>query len=470
LRSFFLMRPAGAGGLTLPELYEEGRKSVLRSEATRSKLAAASLACPPLNARLLERYFASFVDRGFLPAARRAGVRPGAMVELDRDFFTAILRRFHGDEALQVRAVSARADISEHSIVAELTSWKYGRATGLRRFSVVTGARDGAPSGRLELMVKIKPRDEEVMEVGESVAALCSDALGRAFTRFKHRTGLALCHVRELAIYRQQDERFVRHAPTLYGTVRDDERRAWILVLERLEDLELMDTADDVSGWRREHIEAAVRGIADLHALWYAREPDLMAQPWLGSVFTAAGMAQMKELWLALADHSERHFTEAAGFSIRPLQQALIAGVGHWWRPLETLPRTLIHNDFNPRNIAFRRTGDGLRLCAYDWELAALGVPQHDLAELLCFALTPGLSGEEVLRYLDLHRLALQQASGQVIDPDSWRLGFRLSLYDLILNRLPMYAMVHRLRRQKFLSRVIATWRALYGLFPYRPE
>ena len=62
----------------------------------------------------------------------------------------------------------------------------------------------------------------------------------------------------------------------------------------------------------------------------------------------------------------ERHFAEAAGFSIRPLQQALIADVGRWWRPLETLPRTLIHNDFNPRNIALRRTGGGLRLCAYD--------------------------------------------------------------------------------------------------------
>ena len=50
-------------------------------------------------------------------------------------------------------AVSARADVSEHSIIAELTSWKYGRATGLRRFSVVTDARDAMPSGHLELTV-----------------------------------------------------------------------------------------------------------------------------------------------------------------------------------------------------------------------------------------------------------------------------------------------------------------------------
>jgi hydroxymethylglutaryl-CoA reductase (NADPH) len=256
----------------------------------------------------------------------------------------------------------------------------------------------------------------------------------------------------------------------LYGSVRDDRRHTWMLVLEKLNDMELMDTADDVSGWRRAHIETAVRGIAEVHAIWYGREPELMSRPWLGSVFTAAGMAEMKDLWLALADHCDRYFPAAAGSSLRPLQQELIAGVGDWWRPLETLPRTLIHNDFNPRNIALRKTGHGPRLCAYDWELAALGVPQHDLAELLCFVLTAGHSREEVLHYLEVHRLALQKATGQAIDPDSWRLGFRLSLYDLILNRFPMYAMVHTFRRQKFLQRVIGTWRALYELFRYRAE
>ena len=64
----------------------------------------------------------------------------------------------------------------------------------------------------------------------------------------------------------------------------------------------------------------------------------------------------------------------------------MIAGsVGEWWKEIEKMPRTLVHNDFNPRNIAFRRTAEGPVLCAYDWELATLHLPQHDLAELLGF-------------------------------------------------------------------------------------
>lgn len=319
------------------------------------------------------------------------------------------------------------------------------------------------------MIVKVKPRDEEVIEVGERVAALCGEQLGDAFAKFKDRIGLTGCHLREMAVYRQRDDRFRRHAPAVYGMMRDDNRHAWILAIEDLKEVALMDTAEDVSGWQREHIEAAVRGIAEVHAIWYEREAELLAQPWLGPVQSARGMAEMAGLWTALADHAGRDFADWAQAPVRVIQRDLIARVGEWWRPLDVMPRTLIHNDFNPRNIALRRTEQGLRLCAYDWELSTLGVPQHDLAELLCFVLTPAHDRKDVFDYLELHRLALQQATGRALDPASWRLGFQLSLYDLILNRFPMYAMIDTFRRQAFLPRVIATWQALYELFPFTP-
>ena len=128
----------------------------------------------------------------------------------------------------------------------------------------------------------------------------------------------------------------------------------------------------------------------------------------------------------------------------------------------------MIHNDFNPRNVALRPEPNSFRLCAYDWELATLGIPQHDLAELLCFVLPQESSRDEVLHYLEVHRRALQRATGQRIDADSWQLGFRLSLCDLMVNRFPMYTLVHKFRKQGFLSRIISTWARLYKLFPHR--
>jgi hydroxymethylglutaryl-CoA reductase (NADPH) len=106
-----------------------------------------------------------------------------------------------------------------------------------------------------------------------------------------------------------------------------------------------------------------------------------------------------------------------------------------------------------------------LRLCAYDWELATLGAPQRDLAEFLCFVLTDATTADAG-RWIEHHRVALERASGTTIDAVRWTGGFRSALYDVLINRLAMYAMVHRVRRQSFLPRVVRTWRCLYQQFP----
>jgi hypothetical protein len=206
---------------------------------------------------------------------------------------------------------------------------------------------------------------------------------------------------------------------------------------------------------------AALTGIAQVHAIWYGREQELVSQGWIGPAMTAEKMADMSDLWTALADFASPHFSQWTGADYLSLANRLISSVQQWWKPLEQMPRTLIHNDFNPRNIAFREGDGSLRLCAYDWELASLAVPQRDLAELLCFVLPRSFSMDTVRHYVDVHRRALQRATGASIEADSWELGFQRSLYDLILNRFPMYCLMHTFRRQPFLETVIRNWSRL---------
>ncbi len=469
LRSFFMARTPEAG-LTLPELYEEGRKSQAHSARTDHSLEGISTICPRLNADLLDRYFTYYINCAFLPPARqsRAGRKSPSHVASDASFFNSILSDFYGDHSLRVTEAILEEGGSDYSIISELTSWRYRRALGLRRYRLILEPSHRFPGGTLTVMVKNKPEDIEVIEVGENVAHLCGDQVGRAYSKFKDWLGLSGSHTRELAIYQQKDERFQRHAPLLYGIRREDRCQVWILVLEHLSNMVLMDSADDVTGWERKHIEAALRGIAEFHSIWYRREAELRRQPWLGSVFSEQRMVQMHEWWIALAEQAGPFFSEFVGPEIRLVQSELIQDMGSWWRTLEALPRTLIHNDFNPRNVALRPEPNGLRLCAYDWELATLGIPQHDLAELLCFVLHQESSRDEVLHYLEVHRRALQRATGQRIDANSWQLGFRLSLCDLMVNRFPMYTLVHKFREQRFLSRIISTWARLHKLFPHQ--
>jgi aminoglycoside phosphotransferase (APT) family kinase protein len=132
-----------------------------------------------------------------------------------------------------------------------------------------------------------------------------------------------------------------------------------------------------------------------------------------------------------------------------------------WWPRIETLPKTLIHNDLNPRNIAFRREMGGLRACFYDWELAGMGLPQRDLVEFLCFVLKPEDVERTASRYMEQHRRELERASFRVIDRGAWQEGFGLALREFLLTRLPMYAIVYRFRSEAFLPRAVAVWQAL---------
>ena len=124
---------------------------------------------------------------------------------------------------------------------------------------------------------------------------------------------------------------------------------------------------------------------------------------------TSEKMVEMTGLWEALEVHAAEEFPALVPRRTLQYYLSFVRSLETWWPRMEAMPRTLIHNDFNPRNIAIRPDINGDRLCAYDWELATLGVPQHDLAELLIFTLSPNVEHEEVMHYLDYHRKSLKK-------------------------------------------------------------
>jgi len=467
VRAFFFRRLADLDQLALLQIYANNRTSKPRAEDTQCALAQIRLPCPALDAHLMEDYVCSLAQRGYLPYPPQRSIVPKNPDGLGGEFFEPILRNALGDDAIRVQHIEARHQSFDHGIMTALVSSKFGAHIGLRSYSVTVGV-PRRPSRTFELVVKIKPKAEEVRATVSRVAALCSRRLGRAYTGTAQMPGFDGNEDRECAIYNQCDRRFARHAPICYGTVRALIPQRSILVLERLLDVDLMDSAEDTSVWRAEHIEAAVHGIAQLHGIWYGCTGTLARQPWLGPTYSLERMQSLRELWEALAQHARVYFVEWIGDDVSSIQQTLLDTIETWWPLMESQPQTLIHNDFNPRNIAFRRSSSGPQMCAYDWDFATLGAPQHDLAELLCFVLPPSDGARAgARRYVDLHRIELERATGSSIDPAQWKLGFQLALWDLFINRLPMYTVIHKFRCQTFLPRVLRTWKELYDIYGF---
>lgn len=346
------------------------------------------------------------------------------------------------------------------SIVSEQTA----RGLGGQKLVGLFPLRLRCAERTVDVVVKAKPLDSEVILELNKAASLCGGELARQYARWRELTGFKDTHTRELAVYRSEEPALRAVLPRTLGVHDDPSREAYVVVMERLGDDEviLRDTADDPSGWTAEHVDAALRGIAQVHGRWLGREDELLAEGWLGHVVTADDVVAMGDLWSALADHSAAEYPAWVDpLSLVRLRDA-IAGLDRWRRELEAMPRTLVHNDFSPRNIALRR--DTGALVAYDWELATLHVPQRDLVELLAFVLPPDADPDRVERHVEAHRLAVEEAAGAALDPVLWRRGYKLALRDFVITRLQLYLMGHVHREYRFLDRVVPTVKRLLDL------
>ena len=380
--------------------------------------------------------------------------------ELDAAFFEAGLKESLDDPSLRVTGLRPIEGLeSGSSIITELTARKVNKLVGHFPFEI--DAERGEAQETLRVMAKVKPLDEEVILMINSLASMCGGKLASFHNKFKRRLGFTGCHTRELGVFRQSAEPFQTYLPKVYGIHEDPEREIYVLVMELLEDMALMDSADDTSQWRASDIEAVIDGLAELHSVWYGREEALLAEPWLGPVMTSQDMIEMRGLWEALEVHGTEEFPSLLPRRVLQYYLSFVRNIEEWWPKMEAMPRTLIHNDCNPRNLCLRKVGKKRQLVAYDWELATLGLPQHDLAEFLIFTLQPDATQEEVARYVERHRSKLEIAVGQPIDKAEWQTGYRYAIMDLAVNRMALYMMAHTFRHYAFMERVVLTGRKL---------
>jgi len=379
--------------------------------------------------------------------------------DLNTEFFTRAMNAYYGGGLITLDEIKPlKISNSGSSIITELTSHKINKLVGHFPFSLKLSDTDEEK----RVMVKVKPLDDEVILMLNSMASMCHPRLAHAYNEFKDNIGFKGCHKRELAVMSQTDPRFVNNTPITYLAWEDDSREAYVLVQELLEDMELMDSADDTSGWTDEHFQVAIRGMSELHSIWYGKEDELAQKDWIVDAPNTENMVEKTRLWEMLGAHAQEEFPEWISEEDLNRYRDRLYGMKDWYQEIDRMPKTLIHNDFNPRNIAFRRIGEGaLSLCAYDWELATIHLPQHDLAELLVFTLLPNFKQDDVERYIEQHRIELECLVGETIDAKEWRRGFTLCLWDLVVNRMPMYMMAHTFRHYAFMGRVLATFRRL---------
>lgn len=400
----------------------------------------------------------ALVNGTFVKAHERLGrnrpVQWFKQQEISEDFLTKILREGLQNESILVSDLAQTNNFTAaDSIITELTARNQEKFLGLYPYKFHY-QQDGVVH-EAEVIVKSKPMDLEVILLANKMAGMCSSALGDLYDRYKMRNESNGCHLRELAIYRQDHPLFVKNTPKYYGSYQDDAREAYVVVIDRIQKPLLIGKPDQPELWKRPYIEAAIRGMAELHSIWYGKKTELQEKPWIGFVHDAKSMAEQKALMREMIRHASIESPLLVSPEILRRNYQYIDSVEKWWLELSSMGQTLIHNDFNPRNIAITGTEASPQLCIFDWELATIQVPQHDLAEFLTFVTGESTSAEDIADYVELHRSTLSSLIGSDLDKESWRRGYELCLQDLAINRIAMYLMAHTFKYYNFMDHIV---------------
>lgn len=368
----------------------------------------------------------------------------------DSAFIEQIMNAHQPNQDIVVTEVAQLEVDNSASILAALASATSQNLIG--HFGLqVDFTRNGIAESK-KMVMKIKPHGNEIVSMLNSLATACGPDLADIYATYQAETGFQFTHLREQEIYKNLIPSFT---PEVHGLYTDEKTDTYIILMEYLEDVELLNSVMQPEKWTDEHIKCALKQIAAWHAKMLNSNKKLgESEIWKADLPNLSYMCRLMPIWSALLKNAGEKFPELYTEERCSKLKDVINGIPVWGAKLDQLEKTLTHNDLNPRNTCFKVTNGNLEFCVYDWELSTFQIPQYDVAELLCFVLD---EDRYHLRdqYVEYYRNKINQLTDLYNDEPAFKEAFFWASLNFGIHRLGMYMMAHAVSPYPFLPRVV---------------
>ena len=370
---------------------------------------------------------------------------------LSSPFIECIMRRHAPEKDIRVVDCRPLEIDNSASILAVLTAGSSNKVIG--HFGLAVDYESAGQRQTRHMVMKIKPHGGEIVAMLEGLAQACGGQLAAVYPAYRNLTGFQHTHERELDVYGKLASNLF---PQIFGLHADHRHGTYLILMEYLEGVDLLNSVMTPECWSDGHIRLALSQMAAWHAQHLNKELPIDPAYWDDAPSTAY-MVKLTPLWAALLENAAEKFPDLYHPGRVQWLREAIGSIPDYWQELEQMSKTLVHNDLSPRNTCFRTVGNASAFCVYDWELATYHVPQYDVVELLCFVLD---TDRYPLRpdYLEHYRKALHELTGLYTDEKAFRRGFDLAALDFGLHRLGMYMMAHAVSPYPFLPRVVNSY------------
>ncbi len=367
--------------------------------------------------------------------------------DLNHAFFSEIIKAIEPDASF-TNFYEKEID-STTSILTDLTGNSMKKCVGFSSYQLSYSHQ--GKEYLIPTVIKSKATSDEVINMLSKMAHACGAEVGKYFDQFKPELGFTQSEVRELAVYDLLQKKSFTHIPKVYAQFANYSKEVCWLALENLSNHKNLNTVNKINQWTEQDIEQVLDGMAKFHALYYDRVDELKQENYFVPK-TSENALKVLPLIQALFDHHKEEFPLIYTPERLTVLENIIHNYQDTWEVLAQQTQTLIHNDFNPRNLALNRNEE---LCLYDWELATIHIPQHDLCEFLLFTLPNEDFINKQKHYVDKYVDNLITYTQKEIDVSKFWKGFEACHQDIALNRLNLYMMAHTFKDYQFMPRVL---------------
>lgn len=367
---------------------------------------------------------------------------------LNTTFVQQIMQDQFPDQTIAVQDITLLDVDNSASILVALTATQTESTIG--HFGLeVNYTLNGLPQSK-RMVMKIKPHGQEIVNMLNMLSQLCGGELNSVYEQFKHLTGFYYTHLKEQEIYKKLHPLFT---PVIYGLYTNKQENIYIILMEYLDDVDLLNTVMAPEKWSDQHIKSALKQMAAWHSKMLNKVENVDLEIWKDAP-SLQQMTDLLPLWNALLNNAADKFPELYDpLRVKTMRNA-IQEIPNYWQQLEKLPKTLVHNDFNPRNSCFKTQNGEIEFCLYDWELATFHIPQYDLAEFLCFILDQDRYDQRYA-YTEYYREELARLTGKYNSAPSFHQELYMATLDFGIHRVGLYMMGHSVSPYPFLPRVV---------------
>ncbi len=323
-----------------------------------------------------------------------------------------------------------------NGIVMELSSKNTPKAIGFSHWEIFSeGKKENA-------ILKNKATSRETLNCMYLMTGMIDPKLAKYFMMYQESSEFIGCHSRELALCEFFKKNKTVSVPRVYGTYLNEDSETYFILMQYLNtsEMKVMNSENDVHLWDDGLITKAITQVTKLHK--DLNEFDIEKFETSKSKETLFEFSEYSiEI---LRDQYEKRYP-----GLEDLFNKSLNYLKNNSNKENTLFKVCIHNDFNPRNIAY---SNDEKFYFYDWELATSGLPHRDILELYLFCLhSPNLK----MSFDEISELHRKLWSDKDILPAQWREGYKEVLSDFIVSRLVFYLLGHQLRHYSFLDQLV---------------